>query len=93
MRYVLLGQLSPKWATKQKQRVAKARAKAKKLKIKIESVNYTQGDYDFVDLVSAPGPEAVLAFSVWYANAGLGRITTMPAFDDAAMQKAVKKAG
>jgi uncharacterized protein with GYD domain len=93
MRYVLLGHLSSEWATKQKQRVAKARAKAKKLKIKIESVNYTQGDYDFVDLVSAPGPEAVLAFSVWYAKSGLGRITTMPAFDDATMQKAVKKAG
>ena len=92
MRYVLLGHLSADWATKQKQRVAKAKAKAKQLKIKIESVNYTQGQYDFVDLVSAPTPEAILAFSVWYAKAGLGRITTMPAYDDAAMQKAVKKA-
>jgi uncharacterized protein with GYD domain len=93
MRYVLLGQLSAEWATKQKQRVAKAKAKAKELKIRIESVNYTQGQYDFVDLVSAPGPEAVLAFSVWYAKSGLGRLTTLPAFDDDTMQKAVRKAG
>ena len=53
---------------------------------------YTQGQYDFVDVVDAPNPEAVLAFSVWYANKGFGRLQSMPAFDEKAMDKAVKRA-
>jgi len=51
MKYVLLGNLSPEWAKKQSERVGKAKAKLDKLGIKIESIHYTQGHYDFVDII------------------------------------------
>src|SRR5215471_14066055 len=56
MKYVLLGNLSPEWANKQSDRVSKAKAKLDKLGIKIESIHYTQGYYDFVDIVDVPNP-------------------------------------
>ena len=37
MKYVLLGNMSPEWASKQSERVGKAKAKLDKLGIKIES--------------------------------------------------------
>ena len=92
MRYVLLGNLSDKWASKQAQRTKSARAKLKKLGIKLESVYYTQGEFDFVDVVSTPNPESLLAFSVWYAKQGYGRLRSMPAFDEKVMARALKKA-
>jgi uncharacterized protein with GYD domain len=92
MKYVLLGTLSPDWASKHAERVGKARAKLEKLGIKLESVHYTQGYYDFVDIVDTPGPEAMLAFSVWYATQGLGRIQSMPAFDAKDFEAATKLA-
>jgi uncharacterized protein with GYD domain len=97
MKYVLLGTLGPEWASKQTERIAKARAKLEKLGIKLESIHYTQGYYDFVDIVDAPNPEApnpeaMLAFSVWYATQGLGRIQSMPAFDTKIFESAVRQA-
>lgn len=92
MKYVLLGNLSPEWARKQSERIGKAEAKLEKLGIKIESIHYTQGAYDFIDIVDAPGPEAMLAFSIWYASQGLGRIQTMPAFDAKSFEAAIKDA-
>ena len=92
MKYVLLGNLSPEWASKQSERIGKAKAKLNKLKIKIESIHYTQGYYDFVDIVDAPNPEAMLAFSVWYSSQGLGRIQSMPAFDAKSFETAIKDA-
>ncbi|MBM3565271.1 MAG: GYD domain-containing protein, partial [Alphaproteobacteria bacterium] len=72
MRYVVLGSLGEKWATKQAARTGAAKAKLKRLGIKLVSVHYTQGPYDFVDVLDAPNAEAMLAFSVWYANKGFG---------------------
>jgi uncharacterized protein with GYD domain len=92
MKYVLLGNLNSEWASKQADRVGKARAKLDKLGIKIESIHYTQGHYDFVDVVDAPTPEAMLAFSVWYSTQGLGRIQTMPAFDAKSFETATRDA-
>ena len=92
MKYVLLGNLSPEWASKQSERTSKAKAKLDKLGIKIESIHYTQGYYDFVDIVDAPNQEAMLAFSVWYAAQGLGRIQSMPAFDAKSFETAIKDA-
>ena len=92
MKYVLLGTLGPEWAGKQSERTTKARAKLEKLGIKLESIHYTQGPYDFVDLVDAPNAEAMLAFSVWYASQGLGRIESMPAFDTKSFESAVRQA-
>lgn len=92
MKYVLLGTLSPDWAMKQSERVDKAKAKLEKLGIKLESVHYTQGYYDFVDVVDAPNPEAMLSFSIWYVTQGLGRIQSMPAFDAKGFEAAAKEA-
>ena len=91
MKYVLVGTLNAEWIGKQKQRTKAARSKARSLGVKIESVYYTQGIHDFVDVVEAK-PKSILAFSLWYAKQGYGRITTLPAFDEAAMEKADKNA-
>jgi uncharacterized protein with GYD domain len=92
MKYVLMGTLDPEWATQQSERLNKARGKLDKLGIKLESVYYTQGSFDFVDVVDAPSPEAMLAFSVWYANEGFGHIQSMPAFDAPSFEAAIKQA-
>jgi uncharacterized protein with GYD domain len=91
MKYVLVGTLDAKWIGKQKVRTKAARAQAKKLGIKIESVYYTQGIHDFVDVAEGK-PDAMLAFSLWYAKKGFGRITTLPAFDEKSMAKADRNA-
>lgn len=93
MKYVLLGNLSAEWANKQSDRVGKAKTKLDALGIKIESIHYTQGAYDFVDVVDAPNAEAMLAFSVWYSTQGLGKIQSLPAFDAKSFEGALKKAG
>jgi uncharacterized protein with GYD domain len=92
MKYVLLGTLSPEWATRQTERLGKARGRLEKLGIKLESVHYTQGQFDFVDLIDAPSPEAMLAFSVWYAAQGMGRIQSLPAFDAQSFEAATREA-
>lgn len=89
MRYVLLGTLSAEWVARQTERLESAKAKLAGLGITVESISYTQGPYDFVTLVDSPDPGAVLTFSIWYAKQGYGRVTTMPAFDEAAMEAAV----
>jgi uncharacterized protein with GYD domain len=91
MRYVLLGTLSPE-ALKQTERTNKARGKLEKLGNKLETIHYTQGYYDFVDIVDAPNPEALLTFSAWYAARGMGRIHSMPAFVPDEFETAVKVA-
>lgn len=91
MKYVMLGNLSAGWLAKQRQRTDAAKAKLNELGMTLESVHYTQGAYDFVDLVDAPDTEAMLAFSLWYASEGFGRIQSMPAFDEAALEAAAKK--
>src|SRR3546814_20287110 len=63
MRFVLLGNLSADWATRQSERTSSAKKKLKELGMTLESVNYTQGAYDFVDIVEAHDAEAMLAFS------------------------------
>jgi uncharacterized protein with GYD domain len=92
MKYVLLGNLNAEWASKQAERIGKAKAKLDKLGIKVESIHYTQGYYDFVDVVDAPNPETMLAFSVWYSTQGLGRIQSMPAFDAKSFETAINDA-
>jgi len=92
MKYVLLGTLGPEWAGRHAERTSQAKAKLDELGIKLECVYYTQGDVDFVDVVDAPNPEAMLAFSVWYVKQGFGRFRSLPAFDDAAMRAALAKA-
>jgi len=91
MRYVLLGTLSTDWAAKHKHRVESAKTRLEQLGITLEAAYYTQGQYDFVDVVDAPEPEALLTFSVWYVSQGYGHIQSMPAFDDETLARAVTK--
>jgi uncharacterized protein with GYD domain len=93
MKYVLLGSLGADSLAKQKKRTTTARAKLKQLGIKLESVYYTQGEYDFVDVVEAPDAEAMLAFSVWYGQQGYGKLTSCPAFDERTFVRALGKGG
>lgn len=93
MKYVLMGTLAPGAMKKQVTRTANARAKLKELGIKLESVHYTQGACDFVDIVEAPNAEAMLAFSVWYAEQGYGKLSSLPAFDERTMVRALQKGG
>ena len=81
MKYILLGTLSTDWAAKHGQRVESAKSKLADLGITLEAVYYTQGQFDFVDIVDAPDPQALLTFSIWYVTQGYGRIQSMPAFD------------
>ena len=71
MKYVLLGSISPSWLGKQAERLKKSNEKLKQLGIKQDSVLYTQGQYDFVETIDAPGPESVLGFTIWYSKKDL----------------------
>ena len=91
MKYVMLGVLDGASAGKHADRVKQAEGKLKELGIKLESIHYTQGQFDFVDVVDAPDPEAMLSFSVWYATHGFGRIQSLPAFPPRVFEAAVRK--
>ena len=91
MKYVLLGSISPSWLSKQAERLTKSNEKLKQLGIKQDTVLYTQGQYDFVEIIDAPGPSTVLGFTIWYANKGFGSIQTLPAFGDKEIRKIIKK--
>jgi uncharacterized protein with GYD domain len=93
MKYVMLGTLGAGSMKKQEVRTTTARAKLKELGMRLESVYYTQGPYDFVDVVEAPSAEAMLAFSVWYSEQGFGKLQSLPAFDERTMVKALSKGG
>ena len=91
MKYVLLGSISPSWLGKQAERLKKSNEKLTQLGIKQMSVLYTQGQYDFVETIEAPGPEQVLGFTMWYSTKGFGNIQTLPAFEDQEIRKILKK--
>ena len=91
MKYVLLGSISPSWLGKQAERYKKSNEKLTQLGIKQMSVLYTQGQYDFVETIEAPGPEQVLGFTMWYSTKGFGNIQTLPAFEDQEIRKILKK--
>ena len=71
--------------------IKKSNEKLKQLRIKQVSVLYTQGQYDFVETIDAPGPESVLSFTLWYSKKGFGSIQTLPAFEDQEIRKILKK--
>ena len=91
MKFVLLGSISPSWIGKQAERYKKSNDKLKQLGIKQVSVLYTQGQYDFVEIIEALGPESVLGFTIWYSRKGFGNIQTLPAFEDQEIRKILKK--
>ena len=91
MKYVLLGSISPSWIGKQTERLKKSNKKLKQLGIKQDSVLYTQGQYDFVETIDAPGPESVLSFTIWYSKIGFSSIQTLPAFGDETIRQIIRK--
>lgn len=93
MKYVLLGTLSADWAMKQEKRITTVRRKLKEMGMKLDLLYYTQGQYDFVDVIDAPDAGAMLAFSVWYSQQGFGKLISMPAFDERQMVAALLKSG
>ncbi len=88
MKYILVGKLDRDWIGKHKERVETSRKKAEEFGITFDKIYYTQGVYDFIDVIEASDPYVVLAFSMWYAKQGYGSINTMPAFDEEAMERA-----
>jgi uncharacterized protein with GYD domain len=90
MKYILLGMLNTEWVAKHAERTREAREKLQALGITLVAVYYTQGAYDFVDVIDAPSGEAALQFSVWYASQGYGRIQTLPAYDASVMEEAAR---
>ena len=90
MRYIFLGTIAPEWLGHHEKRVQSCKAKADELGMTFEGINYTQGIYDYVDIVEASDAFVVLGFSIWYAKQGYGKIITLPAFDEAAMEIAVQ---
>jgi hypothetical protein len=70
MKYVLVGSIDTAWVGRHAERTKLAKAKLQDLGVTLDAVYYTQGPYDFVDVIDSPDPEAALAFSVWYANQG-----------------------
>ncbi len=91
MKYVLLGTLSTDWASKHTQRVSSSKAMLEQLGITLEAQYYTQGQFDFVDVVDTPEPEDLLTFSVWYVSQGYGHVQAMPAFDQDTLARAADK--
>ena len=91
MKYILLGSIDSKWLNKQSDRYTKSSKKLQQLGIKLENVYYTQGQYDFVEIIDAPGPETVLGFTIWYSKKGFGVIQTLPAFGDREIRNIIKK--
>lgn len=92
MRYVLLGEISSAWLIRHEERVDAVMSKFDELGIKLEAVYYTQGAWDFIDVLECPDAESALAFSVWYAGKGYGRVQSMPAFDSDTLASAVARA-
>ncbi len=90
MKYIFLGTIAPEWIGRHEERVQSCKAKADELEMTFVAINYTQGIYDFIDAVEASDTSVVLVFSIWYAKQGYGKITTVPAFDEAEMEKAVQ---
>ncbi|MHC4817499.1 MAG: GYD domain-containing protein [Planctomycetota bacterium] len=90
MRYVLFGKLNRDWVDKE-ERVSRSRRKLEELGIKLEAVLYTQGSYDFVDVIATGDPKAALAFSAWYATQGFGEIASMPAYTTDEFSDALKR--
>ena len=74
-----------------KRSVLQSQVEARRARIRDQSLHYTQGPYDFVDVVDVPNAEALLAFSVWYSAQGLGRIQSMRP-STKAFETALKKA-
>ena len=92
-RYVIMGKHNEEWMGRQPERTDKVAAKVKDLGLEIKSSNYTQGIYDFIDVVDAKNGATMLAFSIWYRTEGYGEMTTMSVFQRPAFEAVGKRIG
>jgi|GEM_PF-447740 len=92
-RYIMMGTHRADWIGRQPERSTRVAEQIAKLGLEIKSSNYTQGMYDFVDVIDAPNAETMMAFSIWYKKEGYGDCTTMPVFQRPEFQVAGKIAG
>lgn len=90
MKYVIIGKIGPHWGDDPKGRVEAVHEKLDALNIRLETVFYTQGAYDFMEVVEA-APDAMLALSLWYKTKGYGELISMPAFTMETVTAAMKK--
>ena len=88
LKYVLLGKLGAEWITRHDDRVEQVMRKFDELGISLETVYYTQGSIDFIDIVEVPDAESLLAFSTWYLGQGMGSVESLPAFDNDTLARA-----
>jgi uncharacterized protein with GYD domain len=92
-RYIMMGNHSSEWIARQPERSDRVYKQLEKLGLEVKSSNYTQGIYDFVDVIDAPDAQTMMAFSIWYKKEGFGDCTTMPVFQRPEFQEAGKIAG
>ena len=72
--------------------IQKIKCQAKTAWHQAGAVLYTQrGQYDFVEIIDAPGPETVLGFTIWYNKKGFGTMQSLPAFGDKTIREIIKK--
>jgi uncharacterized protein with GYD domain len=90
MKYVIIGKIGPNWGDDPKARVAAVHEKLDALNITLETVYYTQGAYDFMEVVEAE-PKAMLALSLWCKTKGYGELNSMPAFSMEAVTRAISE--
>ncbi|MGF1511307.1 MAG: GYD domain-containing protein [Myxococcota bacterium] len=90
MKYVVLGKIGPRWGEDPVKRVEAVHTKLHELNITPETILYTQGPYDFVEVVRGE-PRAMLALSLWYNTQGFGQLTTLPAFTMPEVHEAVEQ--
>lgn len=88
MKYVVLGHIGRRWGDDPEGRMNAVHQKLSELSITLETVYYTQGDFDFMEVVDA-SPQALLAFSLWYSRNEYGTLVSMPAFSMEEVSKAV----
>ena len=72
-------------------RVREVRAENEKRGFKVIGIYWTQGRYDLVTILDAPDEEAMLAGLFNIAEAGNVHSETLRAYDEAEMERALKK--
>jgi len=93
--YVVLYRFTSEGAKNIRTTVSRARQTRKENEargFKIQSLHWTQGPYDMVAVVDAPSEEAMMGAMANIAAAGNVTSTTLRAFDEKAMDAALKRA-
>ncbi len=74
MKYIFMGTIAPEWIGRQTERLQSCKVKADELGMSFDAIYYTQGIYDFVDVVEASDTNPYPSFPTSSAS------TPAPAF-------------